>query len=452
MDLEDHFKAALLETIPCSVFIIDRNRQVIFWNRSAEELTGILADEVIGTNCAGVYQRLCGGQEVDESMCPFTTGDRIGESECELMRKDGSVVPVMRRSRLVYDAAGEVAGAIEALVNVSLIKNARNEIRRLKHQLAESGGLGDLIGRSEQMRHLFGLIRMVAESDASVVIEGETGTGKELVARTIHQESERARQTFLAVNCGALPEGLLEAELFGHVKGAFTGAVSDRVGCFEAATGGTLFLDEIGELSLLSQVKLLRALQEGEITRVGDTRPRKVDVRIIAATNRNLQEMVREGTFREDLYYRLRVVSIQVPALRERKGDIDELVASFINKFNLKYKKQIERCVPEAMAFMERYQWPGNVRELEHAIEHAFVVTGRDKNAIELEALPVEITGGQMTARLEAPKKSDTHPQDERQELIEALEQAAGNKARAARQLGLTRAGLYKRMKRLGIN
>ena len=450
-NINKHFREALLETVPCSVFIVDLNNQIIYWNKSAEELTGYTADEIVGSTCDKLRMNICSNQDpaVRKTFCPLLSGGNRGEVECEMCRKDGSLVPIMRKSQAVFGDEGELIGAIEVLVDVSLIKQARTEIRLLKHEIARRGKYGNLVGRSDQMRKLYDMIETVALTDASIVIEGETGTGKELVAKTIHAESTRSESMFLAINCGALPESLLEAELFGHKRGAFTGAIEDRAGCFETASGGTLFLDEIGEMSLSSQVKLLRVLQEKQITRVGDSLPRPVNVRIIAASNKNLADMVKSGQFREDLYYRLRVVGLVVPSLLERKDDIPDLVAYFITQYNEKYSKQIEGCSPKAMDLFLAHNWPGNIRELEHAVEHAFVVTAPSNKVITADSLPPEIS--HSTEAAVAPQKTATEKIDEKTLIANALAEADGNKSQAARILGLTRAGLYKKMRRLGL-
>ena len=366
-----------------------------------------------------------------------------------MRKKDGSTVPVMRKTRPVFDENKKIIGAIEALVDVSIIKQARNEIRLLKHEIAKFGKFGALVGRSEKMQNLYEIIQVVSKNDANVVIEGETGTGKELVAKTIHSESNRSNKIFLAVNCGALTESLLEAELFGHKKGAFTGAVENREGCFETAVGGTLFLDEIGEMPLSSQVKLLRVLQEKEVTRVGESLPRPINVRLIAASNKNLSRLVKEGKFREDLYYRLHVVELNVPPLRERKEDIHDLISHFIAGFNEEYNKNIEGCSPNAMELLLNYDWPGNVRELEHIIEHAFAVTTSSQKVITLDSLPSKLTG--QNKQLSKNKPVKTKDIDEKAQIEQALANTNGNKSQAARLLGITRAGLYKKMRRFDM-
>ena len=450
-DINKHFREALLETVPCAVFMVDMNNQIIFWNKSAEELTQYSVDEVVGYTCDKLRMNICSNQDpaVRKTFCPLLSGSSGGEVECEMRRKDGVLIPIMRKSRPVHDDQGKLIGAIEALVDVSLIKQARTEIRLLKHEIARRGKYGNLIGRSDQMRKLYDMIETVARTDASIVIGGQTGTGKELVAKTIHAESTRSKNIFLAINCGALPESLLEAELFGHKRGSFTGAIEDRAGCFETASGGTLFLDEIGEISLSSQVKLLRVLQERQITRVGDSLPRSVDVRIIAASNKNLVDMIKSGQFREDLYYRLRVVGLIIPSLSNRKDDIPDLMAHFITQFNEKYGKQIEGCSPKAMDLFLAHSWPGNIRELENAVEHAFVVTAPSQKVITANSLPPEIS--HPTEIAVASKKIDTENIDEKTLITNALAEADSNKSQAARILGITRAGLYKKMRRLGL-
>ena len=451
-DINEHFREALLDTIPCAVFMVNLSNQIIYWNKSTEELTGYLTDEIVGFTCDKLRMNICTNRDpaIMKTLCPLLSGGKGGEVECEIRRKDGSIIPIMRKSRAVFDDKGKLIGAIEALIDVSLIKQARTEIRLLKHEIARRGKYGNLIGRSDQMRKLYDMIETVARTDASIVIEGETGTGKELVAKTIHAESVRSKNIFLAVNCGALPESLLEAELFGHKRGAFTGAIEDRDGCFETASGGTLFLDEIGEMSLSSQVKMLRVLQEKQITRVGDSLPRPVDVRIIAASNKNLADMVKSGQFREDLYYRLRVVGLVVPSLLDRKDDIPDLVAHFITQFNEKYSKQIEGCSPKAMDLLLAYSWPGNIRELEHAVEHAFVVTAPGQKVITADSLPPEILHPAEMV-IVAPKKPGKENIDEKTLIANALAEADGNKSQAARILSITRTGLYKKMRRLGL-
>ena len=463
--LGKEFRRALLETIPCALFIFNLRGRIIYWNRSAEELTGYTAGEMLGQTCEPlpITEAQDGDREVVAAVCAAGQGEDASAVECEVRHKAGRAVPVVRRTKPVLSRSGEQLGVVVALVDVTAIKCARGEIRRLTAEVARSGRFGDLVGSSESMQRLYEAIELVAETDAGVVIEGETGTGKELVARMIHARGPRRDEPMLAVNCGALAETLLDAELFGHVAGAFTGAVADRAGRFEEADGGTLLLDEVAELSPASQVKLLRVLQEGQIVRVGESKPRNVNVRIIAATHRDLLELARAGGFREDLYYRLRVVGLHVPALRQRREDIPDLVAHFIDRFNRKYGRSVQACSAEAMEILTEHDWPGNVRQLEHALEHAFVVTARDAETLAAGALPPELTGGVSAMSRPAEAKAGAQaapspkrdraasPQQQTQDALAALARSGGNKAAAARELGLTRAGLYKRLRRLGI-
>ncbi len=448
-----HFREALLKTVPCAVFMVDANNQIIFWNRSAEELTQYSAKEILGLSCANLRMTICSAQdpEIRKTFCPLLSGGKPGEVECGIQCKDGTIVPVVRRSRPVYDDQNNLIGAIEALVDVSLIKRARTEIRVLRHEIAECGRYAGLIGCSLAMRRLYHMIETVASTNVSVVIEGETGTGKEVVAKTIHAQSHRANQVFLPLNCGAIPETLLEGELFGHKRGAYTGAEADRAGCFEAAKGGTLFLDEIGEMSLGSQVKLLRVLQEDQIMRLGENHMRSVDVRVIAASNQNMHDLVASGKFRQDLFYRLHVVGLTIPPLRERFEDIPDLVEHFIEKFNRRYGRHLRACDPEAMKCLLGHKWPGNVRELEHAIEHAFVVSVPDQTTIAADLLPAELTPMDNEGKSQRNAPDSGVKQDETAVVKAALVQAGGNKAAAARVLGITRTGLYKKMRRLGL-
>ncbi|ETX03321.1 MAG: hypothetical protein ETSY1_00480 [Candidatus Entotheonella factor] len=318
------------------------------------------------------------------------------------------------------------------------------EVHDLRRQLSEKAQFHDLVGKSEPMLRIYQQIRDVARVDTTVVIEGETGTGKELVARAIHAASHRASRPFVAVNCAGLTESLLASQLFGHRRGAFTGAIADQQGLFEAADGGTLFLDEIGDIPLNVQTSLLRVLQEREIIRLGEARPRSIDVRILAATHRNLQEEVEKGAFRADLLYRIRVARIHLPALRERRQDIPLLTSTFLAKCRAEIGKAVEEVSHEAMRYLLDYAWPGNVRELRSAIEYAVI---RCRSAvIPADDLPPELH--ESTPLPACPQES---PLDEKQRLLAALEQARGNRTAAARLLGMSRATFYRRLTSFGI-
>ena len=325
--------------------------------------------------------------------------------------------------------ANQAAIAIE---NARLYQQLREENRQLRKQAQKANDFDGIIGNSAKMKQVFDIMRSVLDSDATVLIQGESGTGKELVARAIHHHGLRRDKPFVALFCGSLPESLLESELFGHKKGAFTGAISDKKGLFEAADGGTLFLDEIGDISTKIQTQLLRVLQEGEVKRVGENHVRTVDVRIVAATNKDLQEQIREGLFREDLFYRLNVIDIHLPPLRERAEDVTLLAQHFVLKFAAKYRKDIHGFSPEGMDLISRYHWPGNVRELENKVEKAVVLA---KGALigpeDLQLSP---------SRNHRPLPSGvTVEQIVRQLVEQTLSETGGNVTRAAAQLGVSR-------------
>jgi DNA-binding NtrC family response regulator len=311
-----------------------------------------------------------------------------------------------------------------------------------------------LTGKSPKIVEVYKTLARATLSDSNVLIIGESGTGKELVARAIHENSSRSKRPFIAINCGALAEGVLESELFGHVKGAFTGALADKQGIFQEANGGTLFLDEIGDVSQALQVKLLRALQEGEARAVGSSATARFDVRVLAATHRDLSGWVREGKFREDLYYRLKVVSIEIPPLRERMEDLPELVDLFISRFSERSGKSISHASPEAMMCLQSYSWPGNVRELEHAIEHAIAMSRThilfpEDFSLEIQrAAKLAIAEVDTTATTASPASLEDL---ERTHILKILQQTGYNKSRTAELLGIDRATLYRKAQRYGI-
>jgi two-component system response regulator HydG len=328
----------------------------------------------------------------------------------------------------------------------------RSENQALKERLREDFDLGKIIGRSRAMKELLEMVAMIAPSEATVLISGESGTGKELIARAIHHNSPRREYPLVVVNCAALTDTLLESELFGHEKGAFTGADRRREGRFMQADGGSLFLDEIGETSAAMQAKLLRVLQEKEIQRVGGEETLPVDVRVLAATNRDLLQAVESGQFREDLFYRLNVVALEIPPLRERHDDIPLLAQHFLGKFAEKNRKDVKGFTPQAMDLLLKYEWPGNVRELENAVERAVILLTGDH--VTEKQLPMTITRA-LEDEPPAPSQQDlsrTRPLEEieKDAILAALEAAGGNKSEAARRLGITRKTLHKKLKRYG--
>jgi len=339
------------------------------------------------------------------------------------------------------------------LENARLCERISRENIQLKKEVEKRYRYGELIGQSAPMQKVFTLLERIVTSEANVLIHGESGTGKELVARAVHYNGPRREQRFVAVDCGALPENLLESELFGYVKGAFTGAVKDKMGLFDEARGGSLFLDEIANMALPVQGKLLRAIQEKEIRPVGATKTKKVDVRLISASSPDLLSMVRERTFREDLYYRLNVVAVDIPPLRERREDISMLAYHFLNKYQHASGKKVKRFTSEAMNILEDYHWRGNVRELENVIERAVTLAAPADELIGPDLLPGHLHEGDETiAALEADNLSDALEQVKRRMVARALEKYDWNKTKTAENLGISRLGLNKMLKKLGIS
>jgi len=370
--------------------------------------------------------------------------------------REAVTVDTVRRevSRLLFEQLKQIKQTQVRMVQYHIEKRSLAlENIRLRREIEREYGFAGILGQSPKMQELFGVIRSLAETDVVVLIQGETGTGKELIARAIHYNSPRRGKRFVAVNCGALVETLLESELFGHEKGAFTGAATRRSGVFEVADGGTLFLDEIGEISPSTQVRLLRVLQEGEFQRVGGTAPIRVDVRVLSATNQDLEDLVRKGRFRQDLYYRLNVFPIRVPPLRERAEDIPLLVAHFVEQCNQRLKRRVSGVSPQAMALLMAYSWPGNVREVENTVQRMMVVAKGD--TLEAPDLPPEIGGGEKPPRESATDlKGITRGSAEiveKEAIQHALAETGGNVTRAARSLGISRATLQKKMKAYGL-
>ena len=454
---------SLIEMLPDGVMVMDREGMVRVWNKTMEVLTGYLGESVVGQR--GSLLRCL--PEVDlESASPSAAHEPIFRQaldtvECALHRQDGGIVPVLMNTRQLRDSGAQHTGTVRIFTDLRPLKALQSQVARLRWHVGRHVGENPLLGESRVMQELRESIRLAAESNATVLILGETGTGKELVAQAIHFQSERGKQPLVKVNCSALPETLLESELFGHAKGAFTGAIKDKPGRFEMANGGTLFLDEIGDLSPVIQLKLLRVLQDQEFERVGESRPRRVDVRILVATHRNLRRLVGDGRFREDLFYRLNVFSIYVPPLRERAADILILVDHFLERFNRETGKAILRLSPEVLRSLMDFCWPGNVRQLENAIEHAFVTCQGPE--IGLFDLPVEIRMTELRRQI-CNRGRETLPSmggvcaDQglvrhpvREELLVWLQECRYNKAELARRVGVDRTTVWRWQKRHGI-
>ena len=452
------FLNQIMDSMAEGVFTLDTQGRITSWNRSMERITGFASSEALGRSCEILGFSRCFGRvcPADVRKCGILERERPEARECVLRHREGRDVPVIKQARVVKDDDGQVIGIVETVTDMTELHRARHKAEEASWLLAEHYSFANILSKSEAMQEVFSRVRAAAASRATVLIQGESGTGKELIASAIHYNSDQADQPFVTVNCSALTESLLESELFGHVKGAFTGAVKDRRGRFEEAHGGSIFLDEIGELSQPVQVKLLRILQEREVERVGESRPRKIDIRVIVATHRDLASLVAQGIFRQDLYYRLKVFPIQLPPLRQRQDDLPLLVSHFIAKQNEQTGQRIKGMEPQAMRLIMDYDWPGNVRELENAVEHAFVLASRD--TIRVNDLPGEVRErGRPGGR--PGKKGGSHPSTgrrtgvkiEKEGLLELLEEHEWNKAEVARQLGISRTAVWKRMKTWGI-
>ena len=450
------FAVMLFEAMAEGVFALNKEGEIISWNPAMEKISGYPAHEAIGKKCSVLNLNECLGKAcpTDMNECGILKYGLVKSKECWLRHRDGHDVPIMKNARVVKNDNGEIIGVVETVSDLTELQLARQQLAEASRNLRELHRLDNIIGKSDEMKKVFTAVEAAAASDATILIQGESGTGKELVASAIHHNSQRAKGPLVTINCSALPESLLESELFGHTKGAFTGAVRDRIGRFEEANGGTVFLDEIGEISPLIQVKLLRFLQEREIERVGESVKRPVDIRIITATNKNLFSLVKRGEFRQDLYYRLKVFPIHVPPLRERKEDIPMLAEHFIAIQNKKTSKKIAGISANTMRLLMDYNWPGNVRELENAIEHAFVLCSENSTISPFD-LPVEIRKAEyytdQGAVFPLQAKPFIRPSLTRDELIKLLAECDWNKAEAARRVGVSRTAIWKYMKKWDI-
>ncbi|HMA67698.1 MAG TPA: sigma 54-interacting transcriptional regulator [Desulfosalsimonadaceae bacterium] len=448
------FAERLLDSMAEGVFTLDSQGYITTWNPAMERMTGYTAAEAIGQSCRMLKFSKCFDQNCPSSMreCGILEKGAVDPTECHLEHRDGHMVSVIKNVRVVKDENNQLLGVVETITDLTELNQVRMKFEEAQRKLAETYQFGNIIGKSHAMQEVFNSISMAAKSNATVLIHGESGTGKELVASAIHYNSAREKGPMLTVNCSALSESLLESELFGHVRGAFTGATHDRIGRFEQAHTGTVFLDEIGDISTYIQLKLLRTIQEKQVERVGEAAKREIDFRIIAATHKDLASLVRQGRFREDLYYRLKVFPITLPPLRRRREDIPFLANHFVDEFNKKTGKSIQGLSTDAMRLLMEYHWPGNVRELENAIEHAFVLC-RD-GQIGIFDLPVEIrqieyfSPAQPAEKPGAPARPAKVTKDT---LMQLLRDCGWNKAEVARRLGRSRTSVWQYMKKWGI-
>jgi PAS domain S-box-containing protein len=429
----------ILDSINEGVFTVDHEWRITSFNRAAEQITGVRKQDAIGRVCSDVFRA-----NICEAECVLrrtvSSGEPVVSATASIINASGKRVPIRISTALLHDRDGAVIGGVETFQDLS-------HVEQLRKELESRYTFEDIVGRSPAMRRLFELVPQIAATQSTVLLEGDSGTGKELFARAIHHLSGRSKKRFVAVNCAALPDTLLESELFGYKAGAFTDARRDKPGRFVLADGGTMFLDEIADVSPAMQVRLLRVLQERCVEPLGATKPLELDVRVLAATNKDLAQLVRDGKFRDDLFYRIRVIHLKIPSLKERREDIPLLVDHMVAKFNRLQGKDIAGVSADVMVRLMDHDYPGNVRELENIIEQAFVLCRN--GLIELQHLPIELRPPSTTS---IPTGVTVSLRSAEEHLIEvALKRNRGNRQRTARELGINPSTLYRKIKTLGL-
>ncbi len=438
--LDQDVTRVILESISDGVFTVDHDWCITFFNRAAEKITGIQRREAIGKKCFEVFRsNMC------ETDCALRRTMREGkpfiDTSTYIVNADQERIPVIVSTALLRDKRGAIIGGVETFRDMTIIEELRRELDG-RYQI------GDMISHNAKMQEIFAILPQIAESESTVLIQGETGTGKEVLAKAIHEFSPRKNSDFVAVNCGALPDSLLESELFGYKKGAFTGAAHDKPGRLAAAEGGTLFLDEIGSISPAFQVRLLRVLQEKTYTPLGSNKPENADIRIVAATHDNLETLVDQNRFRQDLFYRINVMKLQLPPLRERKEDIPALIENIIHRLNHSRNKCIQGITQEALALLMACDYPGNIRELENIIEHAFVLCTKEE--IDISTLPENIhPGSDPQSTTSVTKALD---KAEAETILQLLKRNRYNRYKTAQDLGIHKSTLFRKIKKLGIH
>lgn len=470
MEIGKHWRP-IIDSVQDGIIIVDAQGDFIAANNSAQLITGYSEEDLKGRSCRLLNCTGCEikGAGMGKDWCGLFSEGLVRDKKCMITAANNRIVPIVKSATVLFNDLGEIVGAVETLKDIRENINYKNELASLKRMYHIDDGFHGIIGRTRVMQNLYELIESVASLDTPVMILGQSGTGKEMVAKALHETGHRASKPFVKVNCAALSENILESELFGHVKGAYTGAGTDRVGRFEAAHKGTIFLDEIGDIPLSVQIKLLRVLEERVIQRVGENRSIPIDVRIITATNKNLETLIEQGKFREDLFFRINVFPLTCPALRFRKDDITLIIQHFITIHAEKTGKNILGFTPDAMRLMVSYPWPGNVRELRNAVEYAFVLA--KGKSIRPEHLPEKILfsrpgpslaleGSKNSLEIMAEKPGDLTlaqgtgvvvNQGEKAALMNALQQTDGNRTKAAEILGVSRVTVWKRMKKYQI-
>ncbi|MGD8369998.1 MAG: sigma 54-interacting transcriptional regulator [Syntrophobacterales bacterium] len=437
--LNEEWCETILSCLNDGVFCIDENWRISYFNEAAAEITGVPREEALGRPCHEVFR-----SSICKRACALRytiqNGTPIASMPVEITNKKGNKVPVSISTAILKDKQGMFIGGVETIRDMSLLDQLRKELDA-RHTFE------DILSKSPKMEHVFELIPTIAESESTVLITGDSGTGKGLIARAIHNQSPRGDNPFITVNCGAIPDTLLESELFGYKAGAFTDARRSKAGRFTLAQGGTIFLDEIGDVSPAIQAKLLRVLQDKVFEPLGGVQSIKADVRIIAATNRDLGELVKEGQFRTDLYYRVNVFRLELPPLRERMEDIPLLVNHFVAKFIALKGKEISGVTPDALAILIKHDYPGNVRELENIIEHAFVLC--PGGMIQADHLPDELQSRTSTPQRET---LDLLGEYEKELILNALRRNQWNRLKAAQELGIHKTTLFRKIRKLSID
>lgn len=431
----------ILDSLSEGVITLDKELKISFVNLAAQRITGLDTNEISGKLCKTVFR--C---EFCKTGCPICrmleTGNSIFNFDTKINTKENKEIEIKINATILKDENTKPVGAVISFKDLSNVKN-------LEKILNENSDFYGIIGKSEQMKEIYKLIIEISDSDAPVLIQGETGTGKELVANAINATSKRKRNPFLKINCAVFPQDLLASELFGHIKGAFTSAESNRVGRFELANTGTIFLDEISEMPIQMQTHLLRILQDGTFERIGDSKTRSTDVRIIAATNQNVEQAILDNKLREDLFFRINVVPITVPPLRKRKEDISLLVNHFIRKFSISYNKSIIDIDKEALNLLINYDWPGNIRQLENAIEYAFVRSHSNLNICEC-CLPSYLRASIKCDNYEYSVKHRNYISVGK--LLKLLDDNGWNRSKVADILGVNRTTIWRKIKEFGLN
>ena len=441
--LKPQFMMNVFETMRDGIMLMDADGNITYFNKAAEKITGYKREEVIGMPCTVLDTDTCSilTESGRQKCCSLFEGESLSDKKCRIRTKSGRTVYLLKNAVLLKNHDDQIIGAVESITDITSLYMKELELEELKQELRQHYWFMGLLGNSVPMHKLFDKIRNAATSDASVLICGESGTGKELVANAIHQLSSRKEGPFIKMNCASLSEHLMESELFGHKRGSFTGAISDRKGRFEAADKGSIFLDEIGDMPQSMQVKLLRTLEEKVIERVGENTPINIDIRLISATHQDLHDLISAGRFRHDLMYRINSIIIHTTPLREKKDDIPLLVTHHLKKISITNSKDIRGMSSPALEVLESFNWPGNVRQLTNALEYASITCKTD--TIDVSDLPDYV--------FDRNSSGINEQQLEKDKIQEALVMFKGNRTLAAKHLGISRVTLWKRIKDYNI-